>query len=175
MGLKRSADGGHVVLEEPYRAPTAEEERALRKEAAAKRAVELDAHREAGLVATQVLYAYVNTCICICICICIFIYVYIYIYKYTYTYAYTYACIHICIQHLRGNKPSLAVSVELDCAFGGGLFAQRALLLGCRRAVRLLQHHVPAVGRPLQPQPLPLFRPALHLRSRPAAAAAAQA
>jgi hypothetical protein len=82
LGLKRSADGGHVVMEEPQRALTAKfltspifkvtsyitftraltfqnfdqaaEEHAQREADAAKRAVELNAHREAGLVATQV-------------------------------------------------------------------------------------------------------------------------
>jgi hypothetical protein len=82
LGLKRSADGGHVVMEEPQRALTAKfltspifkvtsyitftraltfqnfdqaaEEHAQREADAAKRAVDLNAHREAGLVATQV-------------------------------------------------------------------------------------------------------------------------
>jgi hypothetical protein len=65
LGLKRSADGGRVVLEESYekrRKPTAAEEAAMQEQEAAAHANALEAHRAAGLIATQALKQVVDAC-----------------------------------------------------------------------------------------------------------------
>ena len=58
LGLKRSADGGHVIQEEcasKRRKPSVEEEQALYEKEAAEHEATLNAHRSAGLIATQAL------------------------------------------------------------------------------------------------------------------------
>jgi len=65
MGLKRSADGGRVIREESFEKrhkPTEAEERAMYEKGEAEHKVILDAHRAAGLIATQALKQVVEAC-----------------------------------------------------------------------------------------------------------------